>query len=359
MDNNIINVDLLKKILAFMKKTNSLKYLDPNIFETIDSHKEISDMPFNDYYLEYIKSLPKLDFESVVKISREVYQQYGREKDFDQILEKLRSNYGIDYGSLNKDDDNCITKATERRVLLSGTYYDVVLLCHEIGHKLRYSNSLNSSLNSIDIMETFFFETPPIVFEYAASNHLRDTYGVDIHANEMRKTHISSTKRGHGVENNVFLVVMNLLKQRKLSAVNLYLEFIKNPNIVEYLNRQGVSIENCVEEGMSDYSYDIGYILGSYINNSENKIENLNMLLKYKDNGINMPFTIDERIIQGTLENSELMEQQGELQQTNGYTRKLTRTSSHSRAFISSSFIVVFISFISVALATILIMIGK
>lgn len=46
MDNNIINVDLLKKILAFMKKTNSLKYLDPNIFETIDSHKEISDMPF-------------------------------------------------------------------------------------------------------------------------------------------------------------------------------------------------------------------------------------------------------------------------------------------------------------------------
>lgn len=359
MDNSIINVDLLKKILAFMKKTNSLKYLDPNIFETIDEHKEINEIPFTDYYLDYIKNLPRLDLETVVKISREVYQQYGREKDFDQILEKLRSNYGIDYGSLNKDDDNCITKATESRVLLSGTYYDVVLLCHEIGHKLRYNNSLNPSLNSIDIMETFFFEIPSIVFEYAASNYLRDTYGIDIRANEMRKTHISSTKRGYGVENNVFLVVINLLKQRKLSAVNLYLEFIKNPNIVEYLNRQGASIENCVEEGISDYSYDIGYILGSYINNSENKIENLNMLLKYKDNGITMPFTIDESIIKGTLGNQELLEQQNGLQQTNGYVRKLVKPSSHSRAFVSSGLLVILISIISVMLLIFLLTITK
>lgn len=342
-----------------MKKTNSLKYLDPNIFETIDEHKEINEIPFTDYYLDYIKNLPRLDLETVVKISREVYQQYGREKDFDQILEKLRSNYGIDYGSLNKDDDNCITKATESRVLLSGTYYDVVLLCHEIGHKLRYNNSLNPSLNSIDIMETFFFEIPSIVFEYAASNYLRDTYGIDIRANEMRKTHISSTKRGYGVENNVFLVVINLLKQRKLSAVNLYLEFIKNPNIVEYLNRQGASIENCVEEGISDYSYDIGYILGSYINNSENKIENLNMLLKYKDNGITMPFTIDESIIKGTLGNQELLEQQNGLQQTNGYVRKLVKPSSHSRAFVSSGLLVILISIISVMLLIFLLTITK
>ena len=84
MDNSIINVDLLKKILAFMKKTNSLKYLDPNIFETIDEHKEINEIPFTDYYLDYIKNLPRLDLENVVKISREVYQQYGREKDFGQ-----------------------------------------------------------------------------------------------------------------------------------------------------------------------------------------------------------------------------------------------------------------------------------
>ena len=355
MDNSIINVDLLKQILSFIKNNNSLKYLDPNIFGTIDSHKEISNMPFNDYYLEYIKSLPKLDFESIVKISREVYQQYGKENDFDRILENLRSNYGIDIGSLNKEDDNCITKASESKVLLSGTYYDVVLLCHEVGHKLRHSKSMNSS----DIMDTFFFETPPILFELAANNHLRDNYGVDIHADELRKAHISSTSRENSVENYVFSTVINLLKGKKLNAVNLYIEFIKNPNIVEFLNRQGSSIENCIDEGMSAYSYDIGYILGSYITNSEGKIENLNTLLMYKDNGINMPFTIDERIIKGTLENSELIEQQGELQQTNAYVRKLVKPSSHNRAFISSSFIVVFISFISVALAIILIMIGK
>ena len=35
MDKSIININLLKKIASFLKKTNSLKYLDPNIFETI------------------------------------------------------------------------------------------------------------------------------------------------------------------------------------------------------------------------------------------------------------------------------------------------------------------------------------
>ena len=39
MDNSIINVDLLKKILSFLKKNNSLKHLDPNIFENIDRYK--------------------------------------------------------------------------------------------------------------------------------------------------------------------------------------------------------------------------------------------------------------------------------------------------------------------------------
>ncbi len=359
MNNTIINTDLLKKILSFLKKNNSLKHLDPNIFENIDGNKEISDIPFTDYYLEYIKKLPRLDFETVVKISREVYQQYGKENDFDRILEGLRSNYGIDTGSLNKDDDNCITKASESRVLLSGTYYDVVLLCHEIGHKLRYNNSLSSSLNSNDIMDTFFFETPSIVFELAASNHLRDNYGVDIRADELRKAHVLSTKREIGVENNVFSSVMNLLKERKLSAVNLYIEFIKNPTVVEYLNRQGSSIESCIEEGMSAYSYDIGYILGNYINNSEGKVENLNTLLKYKDNGINMPFTIDKSIIKGTLGNQELLEQQNGLQQTNGYVKKLVKPSSHSRAFIDSSLLVILISSVAVMLAIALLAISK
>lgn len=351
MDNSIINVDLLKKILSFLKRNNSLRYLDPNIFERIDRNKEFNDIPFTDYYLEYIKNLPKLDFETAVKISREVYQQYGKENDFDRILEGLRSNYGIDIGSLNKDDDNCITKASESNVLLSGTCYDVVLLCHEIGHKLRYSNSLSPSLNPNDIMDTFFFETPSIVFEIAASNHLRDKYGIDILADELRKKHVLSTIRENGIENNVFSSIMNLLKERKLNAVNLYIEFIKNPTVVDYLNRQGSSIESCIEEGMSAYSYDIGYILGNYINNSEGKIDNLNTLLKYKDNGITMPFTIDENIIKGALLNQEMLEQQNGLQQIDGYSKKLVKQSSHSKAFVDSGLLVILISVVAVIVA--------
>ena len=91
--------------------------------------------------------------------------------------------------------------------------------------------------------------------------------------------------------------------------------------------------------------------LGSYINNSENKIENLNMLLKYKDNGINMPFTIDERIIKGTLENPELIEQHNQLQQSNTKVRRLVKPSTHSQAFISGGFLLLIISTISVLLA--------
>lgn len=301
MDKSIININLLKKIASFLKKTNSLKYLVPNIFETIDGNKEINDISFNDYYLEYISNLPKLDYESVVKISREVYQQYGKEQEFDRILERLINNYSIDTGSLNKDDDNCITKASESMVLLSGTCYDVVLLCHEIGHKLRYDNSINLS----DIMDTFFFETPSIIFELAASNHLRDNYGIDINAGVLRKAHILGTTRENDIESDIFSVVINLLKERKISAVNLYKEFIKNTDIVEYLNRQGSSIESCVDEGISAYSYDIGYILGNYINNDDNKIEYPNIILKYKDNGINMPFIIEEGIIKESLGNQK------------------------------------------------------
>jgi len=297
MDNSIINVELLKKIISFIKKTKSLKYLDPSIFDRIDGNKELNDMPFTDYYLEYISNLPKLDYESVIKISREVYQLYGKEKEFDSILEKLISNYSIDTGSLNKEDDNCITKASESRVLLSGTCYDVVLLCHEIGHKLRHSNSMNIS----DIMDSFFFETPSIIFELAASNHLRDNYGIDINAGELRKVHILSTTRETSIENNIFSIIVDLLKKRKLSAVNLYKEFIRNTDIVEYLNKEHSSIESCVDEGISAYSYDIGYIFGNYINDSNNKIEYLNMILKYKDTGINMPLTIEESIIKQSL----------------------------------------------------------
>ena len=39
MDNSIINVGLLKQIHSFLKDCDSLRYLDPNIFENIDKSK--------------------------------------------------------------------------------------------------------------------------------------------------------------------------------------------------------------------------------------------------------------------------------------------------------------------------------
>lgn len=297
MDNCLINIELIKKFHYFLKETNSLKNLDPNIFECIDKNKEISNLPFSDYYLEYISNLPKLDFESVIKISREVYQLYGKEKDFDAILDGMIKSNSISNGSLNPSDDNFIMKTSESRVLLSGTCYDVVLLCHEVGHKLRYDNSINQS----DIIDSFFFETPSIIFELEANGYLRDNYGIDISADELRKTHILSTQKENSVKSSIFSIIINLLKEGKLNVVNLYREFSKDKRFVEYLNRENSSIETCVEEGISTYSYDIGYILGSYVNNSENKVELLNIILKYKDKGITMPFTIEEGIIEGTL----------------------------------------------------------
>ncbi len=301
MANNIINFDLIKKINSFLKKVKSLKFIDPNLFETIDGYKDINGIDFNYYFLEYIAGLPKLDFETVIKISREVYKQYGKEHEFDKILERLISSHSIDNGSLNPDDDNCITKAAESKILLSGTYYDVIMLCHEIGHKIRYNNTIGST----DIMDSFLFETPSIIMEFSASNYLRDNYGVDINAEQLRKLHVLSIKRDNSIENIIFLTVIKLLKERKLNAINLYKEFIKNPIIMEYFSIQGSSIETCLDEGISAYSYDIGYILGSFANNRDDKLEILNMLLKYKDTGINMPFTIDEEIIKNALDSQQ------------------------------------------------------
>lgn len=293
MNGSLINFDLIKKINSFFKKSSSLRFLDPYIFDNIDKYKETSNCSFNDYYLEYIKSLPRLNFDSVVKISREVYKLYGKEKEFDEILEKLRNSYSINVGSLNEADDNCIIKASENRVLLSGTYYDVILLCHEIGHKLRFDKSVNTS----DLMDSFLFETPSIIFEFAANSYLRDNYGVDIKADELRKVHVLSTLRENSIEKSIFQIIMNLLKEKKLNAINLYKEFIKNSDIVLSLTKEEISIEDCVDEAISSYSYDVGYILSNYINNSDNRIPFLDMILKYKDKGIDALFIIDEEII--------------------------------------------------------------
>ena len=354
MNNTIINKDLLMKVISFLKKSNSLNNLDPNIFATIDGYRENSDVDFNSYYLEYIGSLPKLDFETAVKISKEVYQMYGKENDFDKILEGLLNNHCIDYGSLNKDDDNCLTRASESRILLSGTYYDVVLLCHEVGHKLRNNNDIHQS----DIMDTFFFETPSIMLEFAANDYLRDVYGVDIGADELRKKHVSSIKKEDNTENSVFLSVMRLLRERKLNAVNLYVEFIRNRNMTEYLNRQGVSIENCVDEGMSNYSYIIGYILGEYIRNSNNRSEILNMVLNYKDNGINAPFTIDPRVINEALAPlNQNVTQENNL--SNEKVKKLVKTTNSRMAFINYSLMILMISIFTIFIAITILIIDR
>ena len=276
-----INIDLMKKINSFIRNSSSLKYLDPNIFKTIDENKKINEIDYNSYYLDTISRLPKLDFESAVRIAREVYELYGKEEDFDKILDKMISNHSIDDGSLNPEDDNCITNANESRILLSGTYYDVVMLCHEVGHKLRYDDSITTP----EIMDSFLFETPSIILEFAASDYLRDKYDIDINAQELRKKHIMATRRERGQEDQVFQGVLKVLKERKLGTIDLYRELGKDEKIVEYLSRDDSSLEDDIEQGISSYSYDIGYIIGCYTNSRDDKVEILNMLLQYKDKG--------------------------------------------------------------------------
>ena len=355
MSNAVINRNLLMKVISFLKKSNSLKYLDSNIFATIDGYRENSDIDFNDYFLEYISNLPKLDFETAVRIAREVYQMYGKENEFDIILNQLIANHSIDYGSLNKEDDNCLTKASESRILLSGTYYDVILLCHEVGHKLRANKNTQQS----DIMDSFFFETPSIMLEFAANDYLRDVYGIDIGADELRKKHISSIQREDSIENNIFLSILKLLRERKLNAVNLYVEIIRNRNMTEYLNRQGVTIENCVDEGMSNYVYIIGYILAEYIRNSNSRREDLNMVLNYKDNGINAPFTIDPRIIKVALATiNQNVTQENDL--SNNQEKNLVTTANRRKAFINYKLMILMILIFIILIAiTILIINNK
>lgn len=299
-----MNEQLLEKINIFLKNSSSLNYLDPNIFDMINEYKRINEIPFDDYYLEYISSLPKLDFESAAKISREVFQMYGKENEFDNILERLKTGYYIDMGNLDKNDNNCVLKATESRILLSGTYYDVIMLCHEIGHKLKYDNSLNIYDS---ITNSFFFETPSVMLELSANDYLREFYNIDIKADELRKIHISSIARENNIETYIFNIIMNLKKYGKLSSSNLYNALMQNEDVINYLNSPNISIENSVSEGIESYSYDIGYILGNYANSCDNKRELLNLFLQLKSKGLNTPFTIDESIIGESLEKHRFM----------------------------------------------------
>lgn len=299
-----MNEQVLEKINLFFEKSSSLNFLDPNIFDMINEHKEVNEIPFGDYYLEYISSLPKLDFDNTVKISREIFQMYGKETEFDNILERLKTGYYIDMGSLDKNDNNCVLNATESRILLSGTCYDVIMLCHEIGHKLKYDNSMNEYDS---ITDSFLFETPSIMLELSANDYLRDVYDVDINAGELRKTHISSSTREENMETHIFNVIMNLKKSGKLNSSELYSELMQNSDVVNYLNSPNTTIENCVSEGLESYSYDIGYVLGNYANACDNKPELLNWFLQLKNKGLNTPFTIDENMIEESLGNHRFM----------------------------------------------------
>lgn len=295
---------LIEKINGFLENSSSINFLDPNIFDMINQHKELNEISFGDYYLEYISSLPKLDFENAVKISREVYQMYGKENEFDNVLERLISGYYIDSGSLDKNDNNCVLNATESRILLSGTYYDVIMLCHEIGHKLKFDNSINEYDS---VMDSFLFETPSIMLELSANDYLRDFYDVDLKADELRKAHILSSTRENNIDTFIFNTIINLKKYGKLDASNLYNVLMQNESVFNYLNSPNTSIESSVSEGLESYSYDIGYILGNYANSCDNKSELLNWILQIKSNGLNTPFTIDENIIGNTLENHRFM----------------------------------------------------
>lgn len=292
-----ININLVKKICYFLITDRSVKFLDPNIFETIDKSIESEDINYFDYFLQSIEALPKLDYNNVVKISREVFQLFGKEKEFDEILVKLESNHCIENGSLKKDDDNCITKATESSILLSGTYYDVVLLCHEIGHRLKYDDSMEYD----EIMYSFLFEAPSIVLEIAAGDYLRDYYGIDINVKELRRKHIMNTEKENKIPRKIFLSVLKLQKENKLNFRNLYKTFTKNQTIVDFLNGFDRSIESYIEEAISDYSYDIGYIIGNYTSTNDHKEEILNRILKEKKHGVKEPYTIDPDIIKEAL----------------------------------------------------------
>lgn len=296
-----MNKIILEKINLFLENSVSLKYLDPNIFDMINEYKVINEISFGDYYLEYISSLPKLDFENAVKISREVYQLFGKENEFDNILKRLKNDCYISMGSLDKNDNDCILKATESRMLLSGTYYDVILLCHEIGHKLRYDDSVNLYDN---ISESLFFETPSVMLELAANDYLRDVYNINIKADEVRKAHIFGLPKEDNIDNQIFNIIMNL---KKLDNFELYNELMKNDSIINYLNGSNVSILECVSEAIEEYSYDIGYILGNYANTCDNKRELLNLFLKFKNKGLSTLFTIDENIIIESLKNSRFV----------------------------------------------------
>lgn len=292
------NIDTLsKKVKEFLENSKNIEYIDPSMFEMIDKNKENSTQDYLSYFLNHLKTLPTISFEDVVRISREVFKSMGREQDFDAILNRLRENGYISKGSLNIEDENCIVNAHESRILLSGTFYDVVLLCHEVAHKMNFDQE-----NKYDpVMDEILFETPPIMMELAANDYVKEHYNIDIDGYNLRRSHVSTIKRNNEVEQRIFRIINALVKDGKLDYDNLYRELSKDSEIVEYFDSPIRSIERAYAEGVSDYSYDIGYILGNYANKRGMNKEILDIFLRIKEYGNNEAFTIDENVIKEAL----------------------------------------------------------
>ncbi len=109
---------------------------------------------------------------------------------------------------------------------------------------------------------------------------------------------------------------------------------------------------------MSNYSYIIGYILGEYIRNSNNRSEILNMVLNYKDNGINAPFTIDPRVINEALAPlNQNVTQENNL--SNEKVKKLVKTANSRRAFINYSLMILIISIFTIFIAITILIINR
>lgn len=313
MDEYEIAIDrkVSKKIYDFTSENKSFKYLNTSLFENIDKYKEQIDIDFTDYYIDCIKNLPKLSFDNVVNISKEVYKLYDKEKEFDEILNKLLTDKKIFTGTFDKNELNCITNSTQSKIFLSGTYYDVILLCHEIGHYLKISDEFNSS-----VFNELFFEVPSVTLELAADKLLKDKYKVKIDADKIRMMHIFSIKREPSIERDIFLNIMEALKPTErhykkdyiptLISGRLFQRLNKNPYFMEYLRKDNFSLGKCISEQISEYDYDIAYILGKYIINSKIKNELLDSILRYMDTNVTNIFSLDSEIIKNSLKKENL-----------------------------------------------------
>ena len=313
MDEYEIAIDrkVSKKIYDFTSENKSFKYLNTSLFENIDKYKEQINIDFTDYYIDRIKNLPKLSFDNVVNISKEVYKLYDKEKEFDEILNKMLTDKKIFTGTLDKTKSNCIINSTQSKIFLSGTYYDVILLCHEIGHYLKTSDEFNNT-----IFNELFFEVPSVTLELEADKLLKDKYKVEIGAEKIRMMHIFSIKREPSIERDMFLNIMEALqppgKNYKknyiptLESGRLFQRLNKNPYFMEYLRKDNFSLGKCISEQISKYDYDIAYILGKYIINSKIKNELLDSILRYMDTNVTNIFSLDSEIIKNSLKKENL-----------------------------------------------------